>query len=90
MNRPAFNIAVLFWLVCGALLSAIALTVDEDERTVQEHVKNCLTTASSQGGGSFSPLPQHDEETSFGVVNPLQIEPYQDENIGDERKEYRP
>lgn len=78
--------------MCGALLSAIALTIEEDERAVQEHVKSRLMVASSPGGASFSPLPQFDEEASAdSTVNPMmRVDPYQDEHLGDERKDYRP
>jgi hypothetical protein len=53
LYRPAFTISVLFWLVCGGLLSCIALTVVADEQAVQTHVKNCLLAAETDVTRSF-------------------------------------
>ncbi len=47
-RRPAFNIVVLFWLFCGAVLTSLAWTVLEDEERVHRRVKESLLKQSAE------------------------------------------
>jgi hypothetical protein len=86
--RPAFNVAILFWFICGAMLSAVALTVVDDERAVQDHVKRCLTVAMEQPASTFASIPQEDSDERAteaappaSVPNPLHQIPYQSQTV---------
>jgi hypothetical protein len=61
--RTAFNIVVLFWLFCGALLLALTQTVIADEAAVQRSVRTALESAAldSQqiGDAEHNPLGIH-------------------------------
>lgn len=46
-RREAFNIVVLFWLFCGALLTCLALTVVKDEAAVHSQVVESLLRQSA-------------------------------------------
>lgn len=42
LNREAFNIVVMFWIFCGFMLLSLSFTVVQDERRVQEKIKESL------------------------------------------------
>jgi hypothetical protein len=46
--REAFNIVVLFWLFCGALLLYLTQTVVRDEAAVQQAVKDAFANAKEE------------------------------------------
>jgi hypothetical protein len=47
-RREAFNIVVLFWLFCGALLLYLTQTVVRDEAAVQQAVKDAFANAKEE------------------------------------------
>lgn len=53
-RREAFNIVVLFWLVCGVLLLLLTRTVLHDEEVVQESVKQSMLRIFGSAEDSFS------------------------------------
>lgn len=48
-RREAFNVVVMFWLFCGALLLVLTQTVVQDEAAVQRAVREALED------GAFDP-----------------------------------
>ncbi len=55
----AFNVSLSMWLLCGALLACIALTLGADERALQLRLARARNAAQADG-------EEHEEEAGVG------------------------
>ena len=65
--REAFNIVVLFWLICGVLLLALTQTVIADEATVQRSVREAFASAAVRQEQAGAGAGAVDQQNPLGI-----------------------